>query len=80
VVSGIITVGGIKNVSAIYRKLNSNRDRSCDSRFLGEMKPARLQWGTISINRYEGKINDLENAVILFTGAKLTFRINLLSL
>jgi hypothetical protein len=37
-VSGIITAEGNKNVSAIYRKLTSNRDRSCGSRFLGEYK------------------------------------------
>lgn len=37
-VSGIITAEGNKNVSAIYRKLTCNRDRSCGSRFLGEYK------------------------------------------
>jgi len=37
-VSGIITTEGNKTVSAIYRKLTSNRDRSTGSRFLSEYK------------------------------------------
>jgi hypothetical protein len=37
-VSGIITLEGNKNVSAIYKDINCNRDRSCGSRFLGEYK------------------------------------------
>lgn len=35
-ISGIIATEGSKNVSAIYRKLTCNRDRSTGSRFLGE--------------------------------------------
>lgn len=35
-VSGIITTESNKSVSAIYRKLTCNRDRSCGSRFLNE--------------------------------------------
>jgi len=37
-VSGIITAEGNKNVSAIYKSINSNHDRSCGSRFLGDYK------------------------------------------
>lgn len=37
-VSGIIATEGNKTVSAIYKKLTCNRDRSCGSRFLGEYK------------------------------------------
>ncbi|MCX7921559.1 MAG: IS701 family transposase [Clostridia bacterium] len=37
-VSGIVATEGNKNVSAIYKKLTCNRDRSCGSRFLGEYK------------------------------------------
>lgn len=37
-VSGIITAEANKTVSAIYRKLTSNRDRSTGSRFLDEYK------------------------------------------
>lgn len=37
-VSGIITAEGNKTISAIYRRLTSNRDRSTGSRFLSEYK------------------------------------------
>jgi len=38
IVSGIIYTEGNKTVSAIYKKLICNRDRSCGTRFLGEYK------------------------------------------
>jgi hypothetical protein len=64
-VSGIITAEGNKTVSAIYRKLTSNRDRSTGTRFLGQYKwnNEYVDYKRISHSVHTLRKNVNENAV-----------------
>lgn len=59
-ISGIITTEGDKNISAIYRKLTCDRDRSCGSRFL-----AKYKWSNeyVDYKRVNHSMNTIRGSV-----------------